>query len=1788
MAIDAKTLAASKKYTVETVEGAGAIKGKNCTIDSIVDITGGHRVTFKWTLDNGTVQTNIMDVMDGEKGDDGLGIASVDINASSHLIVTYDDGTTHDAGYISGGGGGAVASVNGKTGEVVLDANDVGAVPTETGKGLSTNDYTNADKNIVDNIPLDLAQLAGSLANKANIADIPTKLSDLTNDSNFVEDANYIHTDNNYTDADKAALAQIPLDISALQGSVLDVKTALNDKVDKVSGKDLSTNDFTNAEKQKLEDLLGIKSIGTGLNFNTSTGELEATGAAITIDPTLDPTSSNAIQNQAIAIPFAALQGSVLGIKNDLDDKVDKVVGKDLSTNDFTDADKQKLDNLLGIESIGTGLNFNTSTGELSATGAAITIDPALDPTSANAIQNQAIAIPFAALQGSVLGIKNDLDDKVDKVAGKDLSDNNYSDADKAIVDNIPLDISALQGSILGIKNDLDDKVDKVAGKDLSDNNYSDADKTIVDNIPLEISQLQASMLTKANTSDIPTNLSELTNDSNYIQDSSYVHTDNNYDNASKSIVDNIPLAIDQLNASLLNKVDKVAGKDLSTNDFTDELKNKTIALEPIYLIGSGLTLDGTTGKLSATGMSIEIDDHLDNTSVHPVQNKVVTAALDDKVDKVTGKGLSDNNYSNADKAVVDNIPLEIAQLQASILTKADASDIPTKFSDLTNDGNYVQDSSYVHTDNNYDNAAKSVVDNLPTFGTVVTKDIPASGDAASTEVVMGDDSRLTDARTPVSHTHTTSDISNFPTLGTAASKDVAASGNASGTEVVMGNDTRLSDSRPASDVSAWAKASSKPSYTASEVGAIPTTDKGANNGVATLDSSGKVPSSQLPSYVDDVIEYASLSAFPVTGESGKIYIAQDTNKQYRWSGTTYVEISESLALGTTSSTAYAGDKGKANADNIATIQGLIPSGATTSNKLATAADIPSLANYVQKSNTAGLLKNDGTVDTNTYLTASGITGKADKVASATNGDFAALDANGNLKDSGYKSSDFLTSASITGKADKVASATNGDLAALDANGNLKDSGAKASDFASTSAAFLTGDTTEANLADADTVPFYDDSASGKRKSTWANIKAKLKAYFDTIYSTLTIGTTSTTAAAGNHTHGVSIASSTGSASSITLASNTEYDLTAGGQTITFKTPVDNNTTYGVVSKTANGLAPQLPNETSTTKYLRQDGTWVAPPGAVTSVAGKTGAVTLAASDVGLGNVGNFKAVSTVASQGLTSTEQSNARANIGAGTSNLALGSSSTTAAAGDHTHSASLATDSGTATISLAANTTYKLTAGGSSIIFKTPVDNNTTYSSKAAASGGTDVSLVTTGEKYTWNNKSNLAIGTTSTTAAAGNHTHGVSIAADSGTSALTMAANTKYKLTAGGNTFIFTTPPDSAPVTSVAGKTGAVTLTASDVGLGNVGNFKAVSTAASQGLSTTEQSNARANIGAGTSSLAIGTTSTTAAAGNHTHTASIASDTGTPAITLAANSIYKLTAGGSSVIFKTHANDGNNRKSFYGTCSTAAGTAQKDVTLGDTSGWELKAGTIVAVKFTNTNSYSATASAPCTLNVNSSGAKNIFYNGSAPTGTNTTAFGSANMVNVYMYDGTNWVWIGHSSDWNTNNAVTQTADDSTNSNFEVIFSNTADNTTRTEGSRKSSKLKFNPSTGNLQATQLNGVTIGSSPKFTDTTYSSQAAASGGTAVSLCTTGEKYTWNNKANTSALDGWTATATVDSNNQVTFSGLNDNYGYELYCQNKLIGISAMSKSGSGTSVSLTYTVTGAATGDVCKLRILK
>lgn len=118
----------------------------------------------------------------------------------------------------------------------------------------------------------------------------------------------------------------------------------------------------------------------------------------------------------------------------------------------------------------------------------------------------------------------------------------------------------------------------------------------------------------------------------------------------------------------LATKVDKEDGKGLSTNDYTNEEKVKLAGLENYELptasadvkggikVGKGLAIDSDTGVLNATGTEVKIDEAISDTSTNPVQNKVISAALDKKVDAVTGKVLSSNDYTNEDKTKLTGI----------------------------------------------------------------------------------------------------------------------------------------------------------------------------------------------------------------------------------------------------------------------------------------------------------------------------------------------------------------------------------------------------------------------------------------------------------------------------------------------------------------------------------------------------------------------------------------------------------------------------------------------------------------------------------------------------------------------------------------------------------------------------------------------------------------------------------------------------------------------------------------------------------------------------------------------------------------------------------------------------------------------------------------------------------------------------------------------------------------------------------------------------------------------------
>jgi hypothetical protein len=210
--------------------------------------------------------------------------------------------------------------------------------------------------------------------------------------------------------------------------------------------------------------------------------------------------------------------------------------------------------------------------------------------------------------------------------------------------------------------------------------------------------------------------------------------------------------------------------------------------------------------------------------------------------------------------------------------------------------------------------------------------------------------------------------------------------------------------------------------------------EKGANSGVATLGADGKVPASQLPSFVDDVIEVANAAARPATGEAGKIYVTLDDNKTYRWGGTTYVEISAGLALGETQGTAYEGSKGAALKTAFDTHEADTDIHVTTSDKAAWNAKYDKPGTGIPKTDLADAVQTSLDL-ADTALQDEDIEGKADLVSGATAGNFAGLDANGNLTDSGSKAADFATAAQGT-KADSAIQSVkvNGTALTPDAN----------------------------------------------------------------------------------------------------------------------------------------------------------------------------------------------------------------------------------------------------------------------------------------------------------------------------------------------------------------------------------------------------------------------------------------------------------------------------------------------------------------------------------------------------------------------------------------------------------------------------------------------------------------------------------------------------------------------------------------------------------------------------------
>lgn len=417
-------------------------------------------------------------------------------------------------------------------------------------------------------------------------------------------------------------------------------------------------------------------------------------------------------------------------------------------------------------------------------------------------------------------------------------------------------------------------------------------------------------------------------------------------------------------------------------------------------------------------------------------------------------------------------------------------------------------------------------------------------------------------------------------------------------------------------------------------------------------------------------------------------------------------------------------------------------------------------------------------------------------------------------------------------------------------------------------------------------------------------------------------------------------------------------------------------------------------------------------------------------SAAGLDNVGNFKAVSTVASQGLTDTEKSNARTNIGAGTSNLTIGTTGTTAAAGNHTHTTSLATDTGTPTVTLETNKTYKLTAGGTSVILKTPV--GTAYDAYCHIEDRESPNLHATMDGFDsdlfcytpfrlcidgmlWVSE-NITLSINGGSAVSLN-TYGYSInpgvywccwdsdkfdLAPIGEPIPFMSVGRAMKL--GYSTVGSSTAPvylDSGEATACSAYAGGTAVTLN-------GTSKAASTAsfyAPTAAGTSGQVLKSAGSGAPTWAAAnaalVGITVTSSSVSDGTNTFNKYTHPTT-------SGNKHIPSGGSSGQFLGWDSNGtakwvNNPNtdtvepaklgSGYGTCATAEATATKTATL---SNYVLRTGGHVSVKFT----YAVPASA--TLNINSAGAKDIYYRGAAIT---AGVIGAGDTA-TFVYDGTQY--------------------------------------------------------------------------------------------------------------------------------------------------------------------------------------
>ena len=798
-----------------------------------------------------------------------------------------------------------------------------------------------------------------------------------------------------------------------------------------------------------------------------------------------------------------------------------------------------------------------------------------------------------------------------------------------------------------------------------------------------------------------------------------------------------------------------------------------------------------------------------------------------------------------------------------------------------------------------------SEITDFPTLGTAAEYNVPSSGDASNNEVVLGNDSRLSDARTPLSHTHTEADITNLGTYAEGATKGGAATsanklniGNSdignSTTPVYFDSETGLpialsytiEKSVPADAVFTDTTYSTMgPSGSSHAGGLVPDTPSTAGTSkYLREDGTWAVPPNS--EYVHPSYTPYSSGLYKITVDTlGHVSTASAvTGADLPSHSHTVSDITNFPTLGTAAGYDVPAT-GDADDDEVVLGNDSRLSDARTPlSHTHTEADISDLGTYAEGASKGGPAKsanklNIGSSDIGSetkpvYFSAS--SGKPVACVYSLN---ASVPANAVFTDINVKQSPSTANESrevlfagntgntetvgTTGKSNKLyfnpstgaltATSFSGSVDASNLTGSidvarLPNSGVTANSYGPAAGGTLTyGGTFDVPYV---TVDKYGRLTAASTKTftmpaqyTHPSYTSKTSGLYKITVDSL--GHVSATAAVTasdlpSHSHTLNMASSTGS-SSITLAANTKYQLTAGGSTYIFTTPTDTVYTHPTYTEKANGLykitvdslghvsataavtASDLPSHTH--PYL-PDTTKYAGSSSVGGAATSANKLNIGSSNIGNSTTPVYFDSTTGLPVALNYTIEKSVPADAkftdtvythpsytakASGLYKITVDElghvSAASAVTGTdlpfHSHNLSIASSTGTSQISLSANTKYQLTAGGSTYIFTTPADNNTTYTVASGDSNGQIKVTPSSGSAYNVSVKGlGSAAYTNSSAYATSGHNHTLKIEASSGTSQISLSPNTKYQLTAGGSTYIFTTPPATTMTYSIS--------------------------------------------------------------------------------------------------------------------------------------------------------------------------------------------------------------------------------------------------------------------------------------------------------------------------------------------------------------------------------------------------